>query len=329
VLTPGVVLGEQSGPGAIEHLETRATRDSRGRFFLKANYPTSIAIYSPAGRYLRSLGREGGGPGEFRGIGAISTLPNDSLIVFDWGLSRYTLYTADLALVTSGPLPLTPELSSIALRSGRFVFNSNLLTPNEVGLPLHLVNRQGALERSFGSMTGVYRPDVPYLMARVVTESRAGGVWSAMLPTYQIEHINPNTGVVDRVIRRDVRWFPPGLKPLAPGEDAVGEPTPLLFDIREDRRGYLWTLIAVPDSGWRAVTKSASGGEKHGTVLNEQGYYDSVIEVIDLARGALIASVRVPQHLKQFVGDDLVGGVIEQPDGTPRFQTWQMRLKLP
>lgn len=329
VVTPSVRLGSVDGPGMIEHIETRAVRDSRGRFILKANYPSSLSVFAPDGRYLRDIGGAGGGPGEFRAIGSVSLLPGDTLVVFDWESSRFSLYSADYEYLTSGPLPLTPELSSLALPSGRFVFNTTLFSPNEIGQPLHLVDRNGVRERSFGSASGVYRPDIPFLMSRAIAPSRSGLLWSALRTEYRIDLLDPATGELKRIVRREIPWFPPGLRPEPRGGEASLEPKPFIFDVREDRSGRLWVLIAVADSDWRSAVRPPSANERHGTVIDEQRYRDTVIEVLDPDSGRLLASVRLPHHMKQFVSEDLIGTVLEDANGTPRFQTWQVRLRTP
>lgn len=325
--TPGARLGAADGSGIIEHIETRAVRDSRGRFVLKANYPTSLSVFAADGRYLQSVGRAGAGPGEFRGIGGVAVLPGDSLVVFDWGTARFSLFSPEYEYLSSGPLPLTPELSSLALRSGKFVFNSTLSSSQTSGQPLHLVNRDGVRERSFGSTAEVYRPDVPYAMSRAIAEARAGRLWSALRTEYRIDLINPTTGAIERTIRREAPWFPPGMRPEPRGNELI-EPTPFIFDVREDESGRLWVLIAVADEEWRSAMRPPGAGERHATVIDEQRYRDTVIEVLDPESGRLLASIRLPQHIKQFISDDLVGTVLEDADGVPRLQTWYLQFRM-
>lgn len=327
LVTQGVRLGDVDGPGIIEHVETYAVRDSRGRFVLKANYPTTLPVFSADGRYLYSVGRPGAGPGEFRGIGSVSVLPGDSLVVFDWGTARFSLFSPEHAYVTSGPLPLTPELSSLALRSGDFVFNSTLASTQTNELPLHLVNRDGIRTRSFGAASAGARLDVPYAMSRAIAEARPGRLWSARRTEYRIDLINPATGAVERTIRRDAPWFPPSTR-LDPHGHEPSEPMPFIFDVREDRSGRLWVLIAVADKDWRSAVRAAAPGEQHATVIDEQRYRDTVIEVLDPGSGTLLASLRLPQHIKQFISDDLVGTVLEDADGVPRLQTWNLRFRM-
>lgn len=311
----------------IEHIETYAVRDSRGRFVLKAHYPTSLSVFAADGRYVQSFGRAGAGPGEFRGVGSVAVLPGDSLVVFDWGTARFSLFSPEYAYLSSGPLPLAPELPSLALHSGQFVFNSTLASSSTSGQPLHLVNRDGVRERSFGATATGYRPDVPYAMSRAIAEARAGRLWSALRTEYRIDLINPSTGAIERTIRRDAPWFPSGMRPEPRGNEQMA-PAPFIFDVREDQSGRLWVLIAVADENWRSALRPPAAGERHTTVIDEQRYRDTVIEVLDPESGRLLASIRLPQHIKQFISDGLVGTVLEDADGVPRLQTWHLQFQV-
>ena len=52
-----------------------------------------IRAYGPDGSYIRDIGREGGGPGEYREPGAIATLPDGRLAVRDPGNTRVSIFS--------------------------------------------------------------------------------------------------------------------------------------------------------------------------------------------------------------------------------------------
>lgn len=66
--------------------------DSRGNVYLPDFYQHRVVIVGPDGRVLRTMGRRGSGPGEFRAIRTVQILAGDSLLVFDGGLGRVTVF---------------------------------------------------------------------------------------------------------------------------------------------------------------------------------------------------------------------------------------------
>lgn len=88
--------------------------DSRGRIFIADEQKPAITVLSAEGEVLRMIGREGNGPGEFDYIRNVQILPGDSLLVYDMGLERITVfapglrevaYTISLAMVAPGTYP--------------------------------------------------------------------------------------------------------------------------------------------------------------------------------------------------------------------------------
>lgn len=75
-----------------------------------------VRVYDPQGAWLRSIGRDGDGPGEFRSPGNIS-LAGDTLFTTDFQLSRATAFSLGGELLTSWPYPTGAEGARIALNS--------------------------------------------------------------------------------------------------------------------------------------------------------------------------------------------------------------------
>ena len=53
--------------------------DSEGNFFLLDSQLSEVQVYSPDGEYLRTIGREGEGPGEFRAAFNLLLLPGGNI----------------------------------------------------------------------------------------------------------------------------------------------------------------------------------------------------------------------------------------------------------
>lgn len=83
------------------------TVDDRGRVYIADNQEIALHVYNPDGSYIRQIGQEGDGPGEYRMIRGMQTDGN-SLHLLDLNLSRITRYNLDDFKV-EGDLSLTVD----------------------------------------------------------------------------------------------------------------------------------------------------------------------------------------------------------------------------
>jgi hypothetical protein len=86
-----------------------ALRLSDGRIVVANGGSRELRIYSAAGEFVSAVGREGGGPGEFQDLVALSSLVGDSLLAYDWGLQRVSAFDPQGNFVRSHPLQLLGE----------------------------------------------------------------------------------------------------------------------------------------------------------------------------------------------------------------------------
>ncbi len=77
--------------GAITH----ALRLGNGTIVIADNGDRHLHFFDAKGAYLRTTGREGGGPGEFRSAGWIGECARDSVFVFDRMQNRVSVFAAD------------------------------------------------------------------------------------------------------------------------------------------------------------------------------------------------------------------------------------------
>ena len=97
--TPVVTIGAEGDPdyefatiGAALHLPT-------GNIAVADWRTPGIRVYDSNGRLIRTLGRRGAGPGEFRAVYDLF-LAGDTLIAYDWHLRRLTRFLASGVLVS-------------------------------------------------------------------------------------------------------------------------------------------------------------------------------------------------------------------------------------
>ncbi len=86
-------------------------RDEAGYFYVADTGNGRVAVFDPAGRYLRSFGREGGGPGEFQSL-ELQYLQGDVIHLCDPRGWRVTRFRTDGTLIDMTSLPRRPVMFS-------------------------------------------------------------------------------------------------------------------------------------------------------------------------------------------------------------------------
>jgi hypothetical protein len=315
------VLGDSAGPGALEGDRNVVHRDSRGRFYVTNDVSPHVWVFAPDGKFMRRLGAKGQGPGEFERISAVAIGKGDSLYVFDPRLRRLTIIAPDYTLARTAPLELSAGFDA-AVVNGGVVVNASVRTPDKAGYPLHLVDGGGGIVRSFGSESGLYRPDIVHSTRRAITSAGDGGVWAAFLNQYVIEEW-PSSGRQVRALKREVDWFPAYWQSDVNARAAPQPYTTALWATGDT----LWVLISVAHPEWRMVVRQATPDGKFFTVDDEARYRRSVVEVIDTRRNRVLASSPMGDLLWGFAGQGLAYGPRTR-SGWSAVCIWQLTVQL-
>lgn len=69
-----------------------AKLDRNGNLYLLENHDSNIKVYSKDGKYIKTIGRQGKGPGEFVAIGNFCITKKDELIILDIPQQRISIY---------------------------------------------------------------------------------------------------------------------------------------------------------------------------------------------------------------------------------------------
>ena len=176
---PTVSIGEVEA--AQEYMFSQvvgAVRLSDGRLVVANGASNELRVYDAAGKHLSTLGRAGGGPGEFQTLRALWLLPADTVIAIDARNNRVTVYAP-------GPtLSRSYQLQSVAGISGRLGDGSYLLTVG-VAPSLDMKDFRGLIE--FNGLVLRRTPDV----ATVDTVARGKGGHSYVNPTTRRQYPYP------------------------------------------------------------------------------------------------------------------------------------------
>jgi len=315
-----VTLGQLGDPASfgVENARTACTvgRLSSGGFVSSGLAGGGeIFVYDDQGAFAGAMGRRGEGPGEFGTRLSVIVDSGDTIFVVDRSQAKVTTISPSGDYMTSFSLP--PRVFGFArLRDGGFVFHT--LSPG-VGAERPLLRRYDAAGQQLAAYEppsrAMVRRKIADMDRRTVAASRTGDHWVAKYWTYEI-HRQAASGKRDLTIIRDVDWFPPGDPGSVNEVMAWFEETPPPTSLRhlwETEDGLLWTYSIVPDPTWEPETADVT--EDLAWVRET---WDTMVEVLDIHNGTVLASARHDEYLVPVCGSELVSTVRETPAGDAR-----------
>ena len=127
VVEEGRITGQDGMPSEMTRPYAVAVDDA-GRVYVSMDGPPAIKVYSRAGKYLRTIGGPGEGPGEYRG-GTV-TVVHDTVVLHDDRLARVSLYDTAGKFLTSWRSTCCTGSQAAVDREGRFYALGNRGTPD-------------------------------------------------------------------------------------------------------------------------------------------------------------------------------------------------------
>ncbi|MEP6833917.1 MAG: hypothetical protein ABJB74_11005 [Gemmatimonas sp.] len=316
IATRTLQLGDDDGPGELSSnpfLSCSAT----GTFAVTASpagRPTTIVLYDANGKFRRTLGRSGSGPGEYRTAYPIKFAARDSLYVFDLSVRRLTVLAPDGKYVRTVQMPMRVS-AAVLLPNGSTAMFSIMGNTKLPGAPLHIVDANGGVMASFGADNPDQRPidDATY---RFVIARSARGIWAARINDYRISEYDMR-GHLLRTLSVPTSWFPKW-----EADPKRVTPVPGLFAMQEDGAGLLWVMTRVPDKRFRVVPS--------GTPLLQQPtgdeQFDTVIEVIDTRTNRVLASRTLDETLLAFGCAGTAYAYREDANDRPHVDVWKLSV---
>ena len=303
---------------------SQVVRGSEHYFLVDFADRRTIKVFDLSGGFVRSIGRDGEGPGEFRQVTDIAVSSQDSLLALDSDLARISVFGPDLAFSHSFsvvPVATWGEDSSLTpLPNGDVLVTGRIGTRDLVGIPHHRFDRSGKRVSSFGDppVRGSFLREQ---VNRPATLDDPGAVWVAHAEEYSLtlwslsgekrETFHPVRGWFE-----DSRYIPGGMQE----GDGVFRPHASLMDIEKGAKGYLWVLGRGPDLEWR---ESLGPGGERGEL---EAYFDYFLEVFS-EEGKLIAARRVQEGLLLgFLDAEHLFGTIYEGGGF-RTAIWRIHLE--
>lgn len=258
-------------------------RDRIGRFYARTASGNQILVYDSRGNLRDLVGQRGRAAGQFERITDLLLGPQDTLLAYDVVHRTLTTIESDLKVTSSMEFPHRP---SFRRDDGSFIVAQQIRSPDLIGHPIHLVDRNGSISVSFGADVPEYRPDLSRLMTRRAAPGPQGTVWTVAPGRYIVERWDPVKGM--KLDRKPVRsaWAP------AVTGDHPGPTVETLWE-QDD---LLWVLLRVAD-----LTSPGSVSARPvaaPSVKDRSQVSDAVVEVVDPQSGDVIASRQFDRVLR-------------------------------
>ena len=178
--------------------------------------------------------------------------------------------------------------------------SGSVSTRMSAGLPLHVLNAKGAIDRSFGveALTIIGGENDQQRMYRSIVAARDSGYWIAPATEYALEWWSQGLKR-ERILSRRADWFPPIAASDVFVSPLVQRPQTQLRELWQDSSGLIFANIGTAAADWR---QTVSRSDDHVPVVSLQDfhkYVDTIIEVIDPNAATILATLRSPGILGQ------------------------------
>ncbi len=282
----------------IESEFTAVTWDDDLGYLAYADAEGGIKHFDLSGRYVRTIGSEGEGPGEFRSIDDVHIVDNQ-LVVLDARTRSWSLFDEDMAFVKRLQYPGEIYWGNFHVAGGDTVVLAEVETRirDAVGYPLHLTTLgDPTTVVHFGSDRPEYVPDGPYpSMVPLSTMSAPGTVWWGDPTFLHLEEWSLD-GRHLGTIAGSLPWFTGTVTAEEWMRTKIPKARMAHFGV--DSNDRLWLMSEVTDPDWEDVEfvrAEIMGWEpKEGTTPEQ--LRDARLDVFDLSNMT---------HLGSFTWDEV------------------------
>ena len=308
-----------------------ATVLSNGNLVVADQWAASVRFFDPSGELIRTVGREGQGPGEFTAPWWLGQCGPDEVFVYDF-MQRQISVIDSAGTVVREYAPGKDPSSLRCSQSGRFaVFGTPVDPPQSASIrdaftmrlaaPLRFENAEGD---SVGGV-GILPMGETWILGRVtqfaISEDRlyVGAADSARVDVYDLagERLGslPLTIEPRAPAEANVAWwldvqsqslkadteYRERMKQMTRQNSTVPEHLPLYTGLAVDPRGVLWVVLSSPGDG------------------------ETRFLVVD-PNGPVLGELRIPRDFELFeVGSDYVLGRIYDPNAVPGIAMYRFR----
>lgn len=175
--------------------------DDSGSIYTLDPKEIKIRVFDTRGKLLRTFGRMGQGPGEFRGPGRMKVMPDDVLVVYDVLSRRFTYFTLNgkVLKTVSANLPM----GSIRIDNRGFVYQYKRGRGYKMVEELIKYDQDLNLIKKFHSFEKTRKPRVrnPFPEGYYFDVTKDDKLIWVLSSTYDIHVVDPNGKTVKRILK--------------------------------------------------------------------------------------------------------------------------------
>lgn len=320
-LVPVGRYGDPSGRGALRGTVRLVVRDAANRLWVTYEDGGPPQVFQSDGSLAATAWRSGNGPGEFRMPAGIVPIGNGETLVFDAMLKRANVFDATLRFKSSSTAVVAPY-DAVSFRGGVFA-TVQIRSGHGAGHHLHQLRPSGAVTESF-SFSGLEATDQNgryerYHVAATSTVRCAVREWMLALACSA-------PGSPSFTMRLEASWF--DAKPRRIGTVSAPQSAHVMALVALDER-HMALAVLRPSSTWKQHVVTINGPDGPSLEIEDHdGYFDTVILVVDIANRRLVSTTQVPQAVlyapsRGFLAGMAATGAAEQ------VVLWRVDASLP
>lgn len=326
-----------AGSGDSTHLVWSVTDVaplSDGRVAVLSSQEQTVFLFEPSGEFVRSIGREGRGPGEFGYPEHLQILPGDTLVVWDYMFGPVTYFNpvgevlrswrADVGAVFAAvrkPNQISPERVHLPMTDGSYIvlvglIQGSFVPPADVPyrVPVEFFRIDSAYgahslgrwqEREHLYSRGVYA-GLPFAFGvQIAAGDSPLAVYISSSDRYEV-HEFTSTGALVRIVRRTVEPIPITAMDVVEWKDRVDPSAGWDWDawdriVAELARNFRPPVVGllVDSEGYLWVKDREDPGSSEWSVFDPAGRWQGTL--------------KVPVERLEWVGPRLILGVNRDP----------------
>lgn len=323
-----ITLASSSLDGEISQVPFAVRVDPTGRYWVLAEGALP-RVFSPAGDYLYTFGRQGEGPGEIVLAEDLFWPARDTLVILDGALRRALVFSGETTFVRQARLPAQMASARVLAWPNAVAVSGPLLNATSAGMPIHIASfstNEVQIARSFGPDGGVLRPNYRGPTFHLLDVAPNGLLVSVSPSRFEIHRWSREGHEHSRISRR-TDWFPDS------GAMRIGNPnsppTPGVTAIHVDGDGLIWVFIRQASARWREGWEGIPADVREVTrsQLDYGRLFNTRVEVIDVVRRRVIVSGLIEGIAFAAVGDGAIAVFRSDPSGEPRVSLERFQIE--